>query len=70
MAAGLEILLLDFDFDVKFLFVKSLRLALDTYHVILGVSASLGLFTKSFNDKFYFKDGLLKSEGPMCFFSC
>jgi hypothetical protein len=52
------------------LFVKSLRLALDTYHVILGVSASLGLFTKSFNDKFYFKDGLLKSEGPMCFFSC
>jgi hypothetical protein len=53
VAAVLEILLLDIDLDVRFFFLKSLRLALDSCQVILAVFASLGLawvITKRFND--------------------
>ena len=43
MAGVLEILLLDIDLDVRFFFLKSLRLALDSCQVILAIFVSLGL---------------------------
>lgn len=73
VAGVLEILLLDIDLDVRFFFLKSLWISLDTCKVILAVFTSLGLalvITKRFNDKIYLKDGLLKSEGAIWFLSC
>ena len=66
LASSLEILLLEVNFYVKFLFLKSLLIALDSHDLIFGVFARLGLVwvvTQGLDDKILLKRGPSKEWG-------